>query len=268
MLTANESLKTYGYVILRGVVDPLAVNSARTRALSEWDAFKGSGALWFGGGTILGHINYSPAPDLDVFFDALTSPQVMACIADELGDERFVYSLGGNANLPHSHYQPSHVDALDNNYLIVNLPLGDVDETNGSLELWPDSHRSRLSYSQVMLHRKALSTRVNTRAGDVVVRYPHVWHRGTPNKSSVVRFMVAASVGRKQGPCSHGPIKLSARNHERLASSKLPAISHISSEISGTFSPNYFSTRPIGIMRELICSYTPAAYHALKLIGR
>ena len=268
MLSATEHLNQQGYVILRGVVDPAAVNSARAKVISEWETFKKDGRLWFGGGTILGHVNYAPAPDLNVFFDAITCQQVLACVVEELGAEIFVYGIGGNLNMPRSHHQPVHVDATDNNYLIVNLPLGDVDETNGSLELWPGSHRSKLSYSQVTLQKKLPSTRVNTRAGDVVLRYPHVWHRGTPNNSSVARVMVAASIGRKRASDDYGSIKVSPRNQEQLVIGKLAANFDVSPEISGKFLPNYFSTRPIGILRELMCSYMPTAYHALKLMGR
>jgi hypothetical protein len=269
MSAINETLRSQGYVVLRGVIDPSAVKLARARVLSEWEILKQNGALWVGGGTIIGHINYSPPPDLDIFFDALTHPQVLESVENELRDDRYLHALVGNANLPKSHYQPAHVDTIGNNYLIVNVPLGDADETNGSLEIWPGSHRETMRYAQITVSKKMHSTRVNTQAGDVVLRYPHVWHRGTPNKSAFPRIMLAACLGkRKDAPTDNSLVNLSARNHDLFMAAGIHGNLARSSNTSGRFYPNYFSTRPMGVLRELFFAHAPTIYHGLKLIGR
>jgi Phytanoyl-CoA dioxygenase (PhyH) len=269
MSATDETLRSQGYVVLKGVVDPSAVRLARARALSEWETIKHNGQLWVGGGTIVGHINYSPAPDLDVFFDALTNPQVLESIENELGDDRYLQVLGGNANLPKSRYQPAHVDTAGNDYVIVNVPLGDADETNGSLEIWPGSHHEKIRYAQITASQKQIrSTRVNTQAGDVVLRYPHVWHRGTPNKSAIPRIMLAACLGKRRDACGSNLVELSVRNHNLFMAAGIQGNLVCSSKTSGRFYPNYFYTRPIGVLRELFVAHAPIIYHGLKIIGR
>ncbi len=64
-----------------------------------------------------------------------------------------------------------------------------VTEQNGSLGVWPGTHKEQTvsQFNSVA----GQSARVNSSPGGIVIRYSNVWHRGTPNRSSEVRFMLA-----------------------------------------------------------------------------
>eukprot|EP01052_Picozoa_sp_SAG31_P005917 SAG31_NODE_267_length_18790_cov_3.661655_16_plen_244_part_00 len=89
---------------------------------------------------------------------------------------------------------------------VINYPLSDVDETTGSIEIWPGTHletqtaaveraRGELWRGNIPLEisearrRVAPPVRVNTRLGAMIVRDANCWHRGTPSTS--LRFMPA-----------------------------------------------------------------------------
>ena len=86
-------------------------------------------------------------------------------------------------------------------YLIVNVALADVTEENGSIELWPGSHLTmsntlgediKVDPEFVKSRRQTdPPVRGNTAKGSVLIRDNRLWHRGTPNRSTDPRFMIA-----------------------------------------------------------------------------
>lgn len=80
--------------------------------------------------------------------------------------------------------------------IVVNIPLCDFTEENGSTEVWPGSHLivDTPDDEGVELNERSqalASRRVNVPAGSIVLRDPRVWHRGTPNRSTQERAMLA-----------------------------------------------------------------------------
>jgi ectoine hydroxylase-related dioxygenase (phytanoyl-CoA dioxygenase family) len=75
--------------------------------------------------------------------------------------------------------------------MVVNIPLIDFTEENGSTEVWPGTHLNtdelNLDERYPLLH----SIRTNVRVGDLIVRDLRVWHRGMPNRTTDVRTMLA-----------------------------------------------------------------------------
>lgn len=263
MSSPAEVLGQDGYALLKGVLPSDEVEEARQRCLLELSTH----TLWFGGGTIAGHISYAPPPDLDLLGKLITNRAVVSYISDVLGSDFHVLSVGCNVNLPGSSFQPAHADGgMDCDYLVVNLPLGDVSEVNGSLELFAGTHRTNLTYAAfVRACRGHISRRANTLSGDVIVRHPNMWHRGTPNRSAVPRFMMAVIVA-KQSP-AHGAIRLSPDNIALVTRAGIRAHMIASDAKAGEFRPTYFRRTASGIAKELVWRYTPPLYNLLRRVS-
>ena len=101
------------------------------------------------------------------------------------------------------HLFPKLPVALPTHMLVVNIPLVDFTEANGSTEVWPGTHL-------ITDHEEALdpaeggaagrleeraktvsSIRTNMPAGSTVVRDMRVWHRATPNTTHRRRTMLS-----------------------------------------------------------------------------
>jgi len=217
--------------------------------MAEWHAFAKSKDRWFGGGTILGHVNYRPSLDLSVVNATLSNAFLAECIAKTIGPDAVLLSMGGNVNLPGSGFQPIHVDGdMDASYLAVNVPLGDVDETNGSLEVYPGSHLQKISLRQFKRQYHSHSgVRVPTNSGDIIIRYPNVWHRGTQNRSSHPRFMLAFTFG---PPSASKTVSVAATS------------------VKGEFSSNYFARSTSGYAKEIVCRYAPNMFDFIRSRAR
>jgi len=121
----------------------------------------------------------------------------------------------GNANLPGSIYQDFHPDSnSESEYTVVNIALVDTDLVNGSTELVPGSHASKLDYRSFVLDgHSRRGVRPPMLRGDMVLRTSTLWHRGTPNRSDAMRPMLALlytpvrlGVGRLAASELEGPV--------------------------------------------------------------
>lgn len=93
--------------------------------------------------------------------------------------------FGTEMSVPH----PTHA-------IVVNLPLCDFTEENGSTEYWPGTHlivdRNESEHKQ--LEDRILnypSIRLNLPLGSFALRDMRAWHRGMPNKADYPRTMFA-----------------------------------------------------------------------------
>lgn len=263
-MVANElhasELDTLGYTVLESCIDVKYTEDALTQLFAEYEA-----ALpmpWRGGGKWFGHINYTPSPSSRVLREIASNARIRSVLDRALGKDYKIIGFGGNANLPGSRFQPAHKDGwLGTDFIVVNIPLGNVTENNGSTEVWPGTHKENLTISQFnSVHRP--SARLNSSPGDVVIRYSNLWHRGTPNKSSEVRFMLAMLVSPlyKKLP----PITVSADQQAELATLGIPVNAKTGSELKATFRPNYFPTSLKGNILELTWIYAPSVFTAIR----
>ena len=123
--------------------------------------------------------------------------QVLAAVMRRLPGEGLRLGFNGNTKLGGSRTQPVHRDGrhvtpLLTNF-VLNCPLCDVDESNGSLEVWLGTHAEtgttetehrcgkhwrgnvRPDVSEAR-RRKMPPVRVNTRLGGVILRDATCWH--------------------------------------------------------------------------------------------
>ena len=101
------------------------------------------------------------------------------------------------------HLFPKLPVALPTHMLVVNIPLVDFTEANGSTEVWPGTHLITDHEEELdpaeggaagRLEERAKtvsSIRTNMPAGSTVVRDMRVWHRATPNTTDRRRTMLS-----------------------------------------------------------------------------
>ncbi|WP_274362048.1 phytanoyl-CoA dioxygenase family protein [Paenibacillus thermotolerans] len=148
-------------------------------------------------------------PFIQPFIDSviIDNPIAMAVIDRILGDDCILNYFATNTSLPGgTKCQPVHSDAgamfgnrcsfnLPVTDLVLNVPLVDVDENNGPLEIWPGGTHLLPDYTngpnppfnkdELAVHMQSL--KVFMPAGSIVIRDMRTWHRGTPNRSNAPR---------------------------------------------------------------------------------
>jgi hypothetical protein len=252
-----SQLETQGYTVLESCIDVKATQDAMREALAAYRAAEPM--PWRGGGKWFGHLNYVPSPVSAVIREVATNGPISQVLDGALGKSYRVVGFGGNANLPGSIFQPAHSDGAE--FIVMNIPLGTVTEQNGSTEVWPGTHQEKLTISQFnSVPRK--SVRLNSSPGDVVIRYSNLWHRGTPNKSQEVRFMLGMIISQTYDKLP--PITVSEGEQAQFSSFGLPVHSKVGSPFKTGFKPNYFGTNLKGNFLELTWMYAPGVFTALR----
>ena len=159
-----------------------------------------------------GHLQQNPPPEPECLFaDVVANPFVEQLVQEVLGKEAALGVYSANTNQPGSVPQPVHSDVghglseMDETLLVANVPLIDVTEENGSIELWPGTHvlngearrPSQQEWPKIAAslldkrRRVAPPLRANTTKGSVLVRDRRLWHRGMPNVSEKPRSMLS-----------------------------------------------------------------------------
>ena len=123
---------------------------------------------------------------------------VLAVVEAVMGPDPALVYFASDTPLPGSDYQRVHADtrllfpettlSLPAYGLVLNVPLVDCTEENGSLEFWPGG--THLMPGPAGLARLAplmASRRANLKAGSALIRDLRMWHRGTPNRSAASR---------------------------------------------------------------------------------
>jgi ectoine hydroxylase-related dioxygenase (phytanoyl-CoA dioxygenase family) len=132
----------------------------------------------------------------------LEHPSVLPLLHSLLGDDCLLIQACADINMPGSGFQMPHQDDFRGGVVSVNVALTDVTLDMGPLEFWPRSHltdalrdNSRYTVDEVRLSVGELAARVErlpsmlftVPAGSILIRDQRMVHRGTPNRSALVR---------------------------------------------------------------------------------
>lgn len=153
------------------------------------------------GGQRYGHLNATIGHHAKKILKEIDQKGLLKRIEKEydinLGD--YFLTCACNINLPGSKKQHIHRDTnFDDSKIIINIPLIDVNEENGSIEVYPGTNEIPLSFLDFLLSRKKYPpSRVNTNLGDIFIKDSNLFHRGMENLSSRPRSMVAITFSRK-----------------------------------------------------------------------
>jgi hypothetical protein len=196
LFKAVEAVNTNGYVVLENAVPHQCIDVLREKMVADSKGLLAKGK-WDAVGKVKGHLKQAPPPYAPYVFPEIVSNPFAGQVTEQiLGKGRFNKFYHGNTNCPGSGMQPVHPDGVEH-ALIVNVGLGDITEYNGSIELWPGTHLIENSVARIEKHtleaRRKLfpPIRGNTKKGSILIRDAQVWHRGMPNLSNDLRFMVS-----------------------------------------------------------------------------
>jgi hypothetical protein len=263
---AVDQINRDGYLIVRNLLNPAKLETLRQRLDDEWALFKSNKPAWRGGGKIIGHLGLMP-PKIDEFVcpEILSNPIILSIVTEALKDKVWITAFGGNINFPDSVDQRFHSDLEypQTNKLMVNIPLGDVDERNGSLELIPGTH---LDGGEA----ETTPVRANTTSGDVVIRYLHLMHRGKRNPAVRPRHMLGIwYTALSSGQTHQEPLCLDPASQDIFEDGMAQFNKIGQGRDFPVFQPNYFAPTTVGMIKEVIYRASPATYGlATRLLGR
>ncbi|MBC7811265.1 MAG: phytanoyl-CoA dioxygenase family protein [Burkholderiales bacterium] len=101
--------------------------------------------------------------------------------------------------------------------MVVNIPLIDFTEENGSTEVWPGTHLNSDDLNLDARYPSLHSIRMNARVGDLIIRDLRVWHRGMPNQTTAVRTMLAIVYNRPWLKLTRPPIQIPRTSWDNLS---------------------------------------------------
>ena len=239
----RQNLDGKGYFVIPGVIakDQLTeFNSKLVEAYEREGRFEG-------GGSISGHLNCFPGEDARFIYDEIEERGIAEAIrALRAGLENDVRPTL-NFNLPGSRAQHYHMDGVYlEEYMICNIAVVDTDLVNGAIDLLPSTNRDFYPFWRYAVRRKyRLTTRIQMKQGDVLLRKSTLWHRGMPNHSPAPRPMMSLTFGEKNTPAGD-PFEA---NGGKIA-----------------FYPNWYSTTRMGILRERIEVAAPITRSAFRFV--
>ena len=206
-----SSIGEHGAAIVLDAVDIDACDALREAMLAELEeAARLPAAL-----EVPGHVQHTPPPSAaHLHADLFANPTATSVCRALLGRGIHLALYTGNTMLGHTTTsQPVHWDepqlwpslphAAPAHSLTINIPLVDVTEDNGALELWPGTHLDVRSGARVgdgllvpeewleARRREVPPVRVPVPKGALLLRDGRVWHCGTTNTTPEPRPMLA-----------------------------------------------------------------------------
>lgn len=201
---AAAALWRDGTMVLAGTVDLDHIDAVRERMEADVDELVRRGKT----NGPAGHYSHNPpvaAPH--VFADVIANPIAVQVARLAVGAPLQLTLLTGNTILPCTEAQTLHRDQgnlwrdVDETHpppnISVHVPLMDIDEENGSTEVWPGTHRlaheGPVPTEQSELDARAAiapPAQVTAPAGSIILRDARAWHRGMPNRTDRTRLMI------------------------------------------------------------------------------
>lgn len=185
-----EQVRVAGYCVLEGLIPPERVAALRAR-FDELLAQKAAAEP-----TNRGAQRYQMyLPWEPPFADPLLyeNEAILRVMEAVMGGDLALSYLASDTPLPGSDYQKIHSDtrflfpettlSLPAYGMVLNVPLVDCTEENGSLEFWPGTHLMPGPVDLEAVASSLPSRRANLKAGTGLLRDLRMAHRGTPNRS-------------------------------------------------------------------------------------
>jgi ectoine hydroxylase-related dioxygenase (phytanoyl-CoA dioxygenase family) len=187
-----------GYTTIRTVVSKDKLSSFTAELARAYERDGG----FTGGGSLSGHLNCFPGESARFIMNELEDKGICEAVRTIRCGLPNEVRATINYNLPGSVAQHYHMDgAYQDNFLICNVAMVDTHVTNGAIDLLPSTNRQFYPFWKYAIQRKyRLSRRVPMEQGDVLLRKSTLWHRGTPNTSTVARPMMAITFGEVSAP--------------------------------------------------------------------
>ena len=200
-----KALQEDGIILLSGVIDVDHIDCLGQKMLEDIDKVKQTNGIsnnWQG---------VRPPPFHPYLFsDIVFNEMAIAVTHQIMGDGVTLDSYGANTAFSGSDQQGVHADThqlwpnLDNipppHCIVVNVPLVDVDKSNGATKVWLGTHQDTRIQPKNRHITEDMTTEWNTKRpaeytfsqrGDLILRDMRVWHCGMPNHTDTPRPMLA-----------------------------------------------------------------------------
>jgi hypothetical protein len=202
---AADALWHDGAVVLAGVVDLDHVSALRGKMEEDLPEILSRGRT---NGPAGHYVQGPPVCAPYVFADVLANPLAVQVSALAVGTSLQLTLLNANTVVPCTEAQHLHRDQgnlwkdMKETHrpwnIAVHIPLSDVDESNGSTEVWPGTHRlvheGPVPTDEAALARRAAiaaPAQLVCPAGGIILRDNRAWHRGMPNRTEQPRIMLS-----------------------------------------------------------------------------
>ena len=270
----RDLLDEHGYLVLPNAVSSAPLEKLNDFLNDEWAAFNQSKDKWIGGGRHIGHVQLMPPATPEYLLkEALLNDIFFQITSHILGPDVVNVVYSGHTNLPGSTNQHFHSDTepVGMESLIINIPLIDVDESNGSLELIAGSHKQPHSFRSIeAMEMQGHGIRINSAIGDAVIRYPTLLHRGAANPSSMPRHMLSmwhAPRGTSVEVMTP-PFPVAPACKDMIGDGVERQKCHFEERRLNTFCPNYFAPNVAGLIKEMAFLHTPGLFSLVKRMQR
>jgi hypothetical protein len=266
-LTELDNLKSTfsedGVIILNNLIPSSILDTIKYKIEDDFNKFIKK-KPWIGGGLVIGHINAIPPLAKTFIFPEILCNNLLHQVSGKILNTNTInLDYSANINLPGSTRQLFHSD--DSNMLhqiiMISIPLGNVNELNGSTEFIPKTQYECFNRKKIS---RLKSERANTINGSAIIWRPSVWHRGTYNFSDKPRIMLNIKHTSIHSKIyfSTPPLLLNQNCIEILGESS-DKVNFKFADLSDSetiFSKNYFDSGIIGYLRETIYKFTTLIY--------
>jgi hypothetical protein len=223
---AIHLMQTKGYVLFEGLLSADFVSALYTAFMARLQAHIQQLPANRGANRYQMHLPFErPFNDPQI----IISPFILPIVEALIGGDSICHYFASDTALPGSEYQATHWDvqplfpetdqnALPPYSLVLNIPLVDVNEKNGPLEIWPDGthllhgHPAIAEVAPLMHSEEVLMP-----AGTLLLRDSRMWHRGTPNRSDAARPNIALIYSRPWLKLRYPPIDIPQDTFDSLS---------------------------------------------------
>ena len=210
---AVETLRSDGYVVLENAVPRILIKEIREKLDPILQDHVDANPQMLSSDNVGHGIFGLHPPRKKPFMDPLiiANPFARPILAQVLGADFFCAFYNTNTSWPGSGIQNVHRDSpplvadfphpLPAFSIVLNVPLIDFTAATGATEIWPATHLDNRSYPQGVndygvwaAETPAALTEVPI--GSLVLRDMRMWHRGMPNRTGIIRTMLAVVYNR------------------------------------------------------------------------
>lgn len=209
---AIEQIKVNGFVVFEKVISGELIRKIRNSFDPLFDEYVSKKGFNTGTNRAQMHL---PFMEPFIHENIFAHPIVLPIVEEILGKGFRCTYFASDTPMPGSDYQSVHCDgmplfpevsvSLPSYALVLNIPLVDVFEENGPLEIWPGGTHLNPEWAVhdtldgstnphldiVRAAEHMTSEKIYMSAGSLVIRDLRVWHRGTPNRSHDRRTNIA-----------------------------------------------------------------------------
>lgn len=226
LASAIDQVRNNGYVLFEAALPADLVREMHASFIRSLDAHRAKSEANRGANRFQMHVPFeAPFSDERV----IASPLVLPVVDALVGKSCICHYMASDTPLKGSDYQAAHADiyplfpelpvVMPPYSIVVNIPLVEVTEDNGPLEIWPGgSHhyvadRAKVPELAATMH----SERLLCPAGSILIRDSRMWHRGTPNRTDHPRPNFALIYSRHWLRIRYRRIPISLEAYGRLS---------------------------------------------------